>query len=83
MSVNAEDSTKENVKWNTISTLSGSIYNSSTVDLHEEDNERRVEPAPQPVLDLPSNRVFIITTISISFIIILGISRKMMWSNPY
>ena len=79
MTVNAEDNIKDNSRgFKTISTINGTIRNisSSGVDLHEEDNERRVEPAPLSALDLPSDRVFIITTLSISFIIILVIRNE-------
>jgi len=71
--VGAEDITQDGKEWHTISTWHGTIYNSSTQtnpDV-EEDNERKIEPAPQPTLDLPTDRVFIITPLVISLVVLL------------
>jgi len=69
----AEDISQNSKEKYPIETWHGTIYNTSIPDDHMENNERKIEPAPQPVLDLPNDRVFYITTFSISLIVIFCI----------
>jgi len=78
----AKPITKDNKQWHTIQTISGTIHNSSAINPDEEEPELNIKPAPQPVSDLPSDRVFPITTLSISFLIILMIwSESIKWKH--
>ena len=58
----------EETKWQVIDEWSLTLHGTSDNDNHE-DKSREIQPAPQPALDLPFDRVFYITTLLICLIV--------------
>ena len=68
----AEDRKLQRVFYANMSYSNSSVP--SNIDI-ERDNEREIEPAPQPTLDLPTERVFIITPLVICLIVLFVLFR--------
>ena len=81
--VNGKDTVDENGEWHMVGMWNGSFYNSSgsSAPDFEDWDERKIEPAPQPVLDLSSSRIFYITTLAISLIVLFIILNKILLLN--
>ena len=70
----AEDRKLQRVFYSNMSFSNSSVP--SNIDI-ERDNEREIEPAPQPALDLPNDRVFIITPLVVCLIVLFTLSSSL------
>ena len=76
--VNAEESDER--EWQ--KAMGGSFSfsgNSDSNDDNHEDESKEIHPAPQPTLDLPLDRVFYITTLLISLVVMFTTKRPLFY----
>lgn len=68
--VNAEEP-----EWQVVDDSINSVYHGTSDNDNHEDKSKEIQPTPQPVLDLPFDRVFYITTLLICLIVLFPAKR--------